>query len=136
MKQKLFKTMLLLCALIVGSGTMWGQSDKSTDYSGNVTLSTTGGSNASACKVIIGGTEYDGIKAGTSKNVGAVQITVPSGTKYLHLHVAAWNGETVTLAVTPDSYSDDIALTANTGIASNSPFTFSGDPSTSDLILL
>ena len=111
---------------------MWGQSDYSTDYTGNITLSTTGGTSASVCKVIIDGTQYDGIKAGTSSIAGAMKITVPANTKHLHVHVAAWNNTTASLAVTPAGYSDEIALTANSGISGNSPFTFSGDPSTSD----
>ena len=105
--------------------------DWSRVYTSNVTLSTSGGTSASTCKVAIGGTQYDGLKAGTGKVAGAVKITVPSGTTKLHLHIAAWNGENVTLTVTPSGYSSGIALTANSGIANNSPFTFSGDPSTS-----
>lgn len=111
---------------------VWGQSDYSSDYTGNVTLSTEGGENASECEIIISNTEYNGIKAGTSKNNGAVMITVPSGTKYLHIHAAAWNNTTCSLAVTPTGYSNPIALTANSGISNNSPFTFNGDANTSD----
>ena len=113
---------------------MYAQSDHSADYTGNVTLSTSGGTSASTCNVKINNTEYAGIKAGTGKVAGAVAITVPSGTKYLHLHVAGWNGETVSLSISPDTYSTvkTLSLTANNGISGNSPFTFSGDPSTSD----
>ncbi len=127
------KFMLLLCALIVGSGTMWSQSDYSTDFTGNVTLSTSGGTNASTCIVNINNTDYDGIKAGTSKNAGAVKITVPSKTKYLHLHLAAWNGETVSLAVTPAGYSNNIALTSHSAVSgSGTTYTLSGTLSSSD----
>ena len=134
MKQKftILTTALVLLAFLAIPLGMRGQSDYSTDYSGNITLSTEGGSNASDCQVIISNTPYDGIKAGTSGKTGAVMITVPSGTKYLHIHAAAWNNTTASLAVTPEGYSDEIALTANTGIANSSPFTFNGDPSTSD----
>ena len=111
---------------------MRGQSDYSTDHTGNITLSTDGGSNASECVINISGAEYAGIKAGTSSKTGAVMISVPAGTKYLHIHAAAWNNTTASLAVTPEGYSDEIALTANSGISNNSPFTFNGDPSTSD----
>ena len=121
----------LLVTLAIPMG-MWGQSDYSSDYTGNITLSADGGTNASACRIIISNTEYDGIKAGTSSKVGAVRITVPSGTKYLHIHAAAWNNTTCSLDVTPTGYSDAIALTANSGIANNTPFTFNGDASTSD----
>ena len=110
------------------AGTAWAQGDYSTDYTGNVKLSTTGGTSASACVVKIQqGTNtvnsYDGIKAGTSSKAGAVKITVPSGTKYLHLHTAAWNNESVTLAVSPSVYSDEISLTSDSGVSGNSPFT-------------
>ena len=134
MKQNLLNKLWLQVTVLVAlmttalAGTAWAQGDYSTDYTGNVTLSTTGGTSASACVVKIQqGTNtvnsYDGIKAGTSKVAGAVKITVPSGTKYLHLHTAAWNGETVTLAVSPSVYSDDISLTSDSGVSGNSPFT-------------
>lgn len=135
MKKKftiLITAAFMLLTMMATTGEMWGQSDYSTDYTGNITLSTTGGTQATTCLVKINNTDYDGIKAGTSKNAGAVKITVPSGAKYLHLHLAAWNNETVTLAVTPTGYSGNIALTNNSGISNNSPFTFNGDPSTSD----
>ncbi len=121
----LIKVMLSLCIIMTGSNA-WGQSDYSTDYTGNITLTN------SNCKVIINDTEYPGLKAGSSSNAGSMTLTVPSGTKYLHLHVAAWNGETVKLTVTPKGYSNDISLTTNSGISGNSPFTFSGNPSSSD----
>ena len=120
----------MMCALFTGQA--WAQSDFSDAFTGNVTLSTNDGTSTSACKVVISNTQYDGIKAGTGKIAGAVQVTVPSGTKYLHLHAAAWNGENVTLGVTPSGYSEDIALTANSGISNNSPFTFSGDATSDD----
>ena len=123
---------LALLTMMASTGTALGQSDYSSDYTGNITLSTAGGTNASDCVIAISGTNYAGIKAGTSSKVGAVVVTVPSGTKYLHIHAAAWNGTTASLAVTPDGYSENIALTANSGITNNSPFTFNGDPSTSD----
>ncbi len=111
------------------AGTAWAQGDYSTDYTGNVTLSTTGGTSASTCVVKIqqvGTTtvnSYDGIKAGTSSKAGAVKITVPSGTKYLHLHTAAWNNESVKLAVSSSAYNDEISLTSDSGVSGNSPFT-------------
>ncbi len=130
MKQKL--TFLLTALLLLTGMSLRAQSDHSTDYTGNVTLSTSGGTNASACKVIIGETQYDGIKAGTSSKAGAMIITVPSGTKHLHMHLAGWKNESVTLTVTPTGYSENITLTANNGISNNSPFTFDGDPSSTD----
>ena len=121
----------LLVTLAIPMG-MRGQSDYSSDYTGNITLSTEGGANASECVIRISETDYSGIKAGTSSKVGAVVITVPSGTKYLHIHAAAWSNTTCSLTVTPEGYSSAIALTANSGISNNSPFTFEGDASTSD----
>ena len=134
MKQNLLNKLWLRVGMIVAvmttalAGTAWAQGDYSTDYTGNVKLSTTGGTSASACVVKIQqGTNtvnsYDGIKAGTSSKAGAVKITVPSGTKYLHLHTAAWNNESVTLAVSPSVYSDEISLTSDSGVSGNSPFT-------------
>ena len=137
MRQKLFTLFKLralalvafMCTAITG---VWAQSDKSGDYTGNVKLSTEGGANASACKVVVDGTEYDGIKAGTSSKAGAFVLTVPSGTKYLHLHVAGWKGDAVTLSVTPEGYSESISVVADAGISNNSPFTLAGDASSED----
>lgn len=113
-------------------GVAWAQNDYSSNYTGNITLSTTGGTSATACKVVIGSSQYDGIKAGTGSVFGAVKISVPSGTKYLHLHFAAWNNENVTLSVSPTGYSGNISLVKDGGVKSNSPFTLSGNPSTGD----
>ena len=137
MKHNFLKTLRLyaLVALVLcGAGQAWGQSDYSTDYTGNITLSTSGGTNATACKVVIDYTEYDGIKAGTSSNAGAVKITIPANTKYIHLHAAGWKGETVKWSIKRGNTNivSNYALTADDGIASNSPFTFSGDPSSTD----
>ena len=124
------RNIVALClAFFLCAGSLWAQTDYSSTYTSAVTLSTAGGTNASTCSVSINNVSYDGIKAGTSSKVGAIQITVPENTKYLHLHAAAWNNTTVSLAVTPTGYSSDIALTANSGIANNSPFTFDGDAS-------
>ena len=132
MKQKhLLKSFFLLLAMMVGSS-VWAQTDKSVDYLGNVTLGTEEGVNASICTIVIDNTEYDGIKAGTSKSAGAVKISVPKNTKYLHLHLAGWKGESVTLTAVPNGYFEKINLTSNDGISNNSPFTFVGDASTTD----
>lgn len=114
MKNNLLNKLLSLTLLIMGGAFLnpaWAQSDYSTDYTGNVTLLTSGGTSTTACTISINNEDYAGIKAGTSKVAGAVKITVPSGTKYLHLHAAAWNGENVSLAVTPSGYSENISLT-------------------------
>ncbi len=130
MKRKL--TFLLTALLLLTRMSLWGQSDNSSTYTSNVTLSTTGGTSATNCKVVISNVQYDGIKAGTGSVAGAWKVTVPAGTQYLHLHVAAWKNDNVTLTVTPSGLVSDIALTSNNGISSNSPFTFDGDPSTND----
>lgn len=100
MNQKLrFFMLALLCAVL---NFAWGQADKSTTYTSNITLSTTGGTNASECEVSINNSGFAGIKAGSSKNAGAVQITVPAATQYLHFHAAGWKGETVKISVTKE----------------------------------
>lgn len=98
-------------------------------YTSNVTLSTEGGTNASAAKVRLtsDGTEYDALKAGTSSKSGAVVVTVPDGATKLHFHAYGWSGESVTLSVTaPDGVTvspSSVKIAANTGVSSNSPFT-------------
>lgn len=112
---------------------VWGQGNYSATYSSNCTL--TAGTNGSSCTINVGTEGYNGIKVGTSSKGGDMSVTVPAGAKYLHIHVAAWNGVTnLSLNITPNENvaPTSVALTANSGIANNSPFTFSGDPSTSD----
>ena len=107
-------------------------------YTSNVTLSTEGGTNASAAKVKLtsNGTEYDALKAGTSSKVGAVVVTVPDGATKLHFHAYGWNGENVTLGVTAPTgvtvSPASVNIAANTGVTSNSPFTLAegSDPKT------
>ena len=121
---------LLLCLLftIIGGGNFaWGQSDYSETYTSNVTLSTDGGTSASTCSVKIQKdmvtSPYDGIKAGTGNNSGAMAITVPSGTKYLHIHAAGWNKESVSLNVNPNTgvTPNVITLTSDGGVSGSGP---------------
>lgn len=119
---------MLLAVLVSGINAAWGQTDKSAVYTSNVTLSTTGGTSASTAKVkVTGDTQYDAIKAGTGSVKGAVMITVPAGTKYLHLHAAAWNGETVNISLAPNGNlnASYLAITADAGIKNSTPFTLS-----------
>lgn len=136
MKRKftfLIAAAVMLLTMVATTGEMWGQSDYSTTHTSNCTL--TEGTNGSVCTVVISETDYNGIKVGTSKAGGTMTVTVPSGAKYLHIHVAAWNGVTgLSLNITPNTNISptSVALTANTGIANNSPFTFSGTASSTD----
>ena len=103
-------------------------------YSSNVTLSTEGGTSASAAKVIFDETEggYDAIKAGTGSVSGAVKITVPAQATTLHYHAYGWNGEDVTLSITAPTgvtiSPESQAIISNAGVSSNSPFTLKNDP--------
>ena len=122
----------LLAILAIPMG-MWGQGNYSATYSSNCTL--TAGTNGSNCNINVGTEGYNGIKVGTSSKGGDMSVTVPARAKYLHIHVAAWNGvDNLSLNITPNENvaPTSVALTANSGIANSSPFTFSGDPSTSD----
>lgn len=68
----------------------------------------------------------DAIKCGTSSKSGDMTITVGAGATELTFYAAAWNGVTnSTLEITPEAKVSvsKVALTANTGIAGNSPFT-------------
>ena len=111
---------------LICSVTALGQSDKSSIYTSNVTLPTSG-SNASSCEVIINSTEYDGTKLGTKSNDGSASFSVPAGTKYIHLHVAAWNGKSPVFKYKVGNGSETAisGITSNSGIANNSPFTWS-----------
>ena len=122
--------MLLLVALLVGSVNVWGQSDYSAVYTSNCTIS---GSYAST--IVIDSKNYSGQKAGTSGAGGSISVTVPKDTKYLHLHMSGWSGESPSVSVSSSpagvTTTTSITVTANSGFNSNSPYTFSGDPSTS-----
>lgn len=122
MKQKftiLIAAAVMLLAILLQPTRLWGQA---TTYISNVTLTTSGGTNASTCNVSINSSTYSAIKIGTSKASGYAYITVPAGTVTLHVHCAAWNGEAANLSVstsasgvtiTPTSWS----LTADSGIS-------------------
>lgn len=93
-------------------------------------LTTTEGTSTSAVKVIIGGTEFDAIKAGTSSVAGAVKVTVPANTKTLHFHVAGWNNEGKAITVSGLSAEQKITITPDAGVANSSPFTLQGNAET------
>lgn len=121
------RLVILLCCLFVGKAL--AQSDKSSVYTSNCTLSS--GTNSTSCSVSISSKSYAGVKVGTSSNGGNMTITVPSGTKYLHLHISGWNGENPKVSISPSTNLNvsSISTTANSGISGSSPFTFSGDAS-------
>ena len=133
MKKLLLKSMLLLCALIVGSESVWAQSDYSATYTSNVTLPSSG-TNVSGCKVVINDTEYDGTKLGKRGTGASASIAAPKGTKYIHLHVAAWKDKSpgFTYKVGDATAVSISNITSDTGISNNSPFTFAGDATSSD----
>ena len=100
--------------------TINGTTDYSTLETSNVTLSTTGGTNAYTATV----NGEDALKGGKSGGAGTVKITVPSGTTTLHLHAAGWDGETVVLGVTAPSgvtvSPSSLSLTSNSAISGSS----------------
>ena len=134
MKSSFFTRFVAIILLLFGVGnSALGQSDKSAIYTSNVTLS--GGTNGSSCKVIISGTQYDGIKVGTASADGNMTIVVPSGTKYLHLHIAGWNGETPSVSISPASglSASSISCTSDSGISgTGTSYTLNGTPNSSD----
>jgi|GEM_PF-5025936 len=119
----------------IGVNQLAGSIDYSSVYTSNVTLSTTGGTSASTANVSIADISYDAIKAGTSKAQGAVKITVPSGATKLNVHIAGWNGENVSISVTPSTKVSKInnvtgntmSLTADSGVSgSGTTYTLNG----------
>ena len=109
------------------------------DYTGkntsNVTLSTTGGSSASTAKVRFSsnGTQYDAIKCGTGSAAGAMKLTVPAGTTKLHVHIAGWKNQSVSIEITPEdnvSSTNSFSIVSNNGVSNSSPFTLDAASST------
>lgn len=99
-----------------------------TTYTSNVTMKD--GTNSSAANVVIGGTKYDAIKAGNSKQSGTMTVKVPAGTKKLHIHAAAWKGKNVTISISGATVSPkEISLLGDSGLTgSETTFTLAGDP--------
>ncbi len=106
----------------LGAGGGGGGTDYSKVETSNVTL--TKGTNGYDAKV----NSNDAIKVGTSKLGGDMKVTVPAGTKKLHVHAAAWSGVTgLVLNITgAASTPTSITLSPDTGISGNSPFTLNG----------
>ncbi len=99
-----------------------------TTYTSNVTM--TAGTNSSAANVVIGGTKYDAIKAGTSRSSGTMTVKVPKGTTKLHIHAAAWKGKSVTISISGATVSPkEISLSGDSGLTGGGDtFTLAGDP--------
>ena len=104
------------------------ESEYATTYTSNIEYSGEDGSDASDAKVVIAGTEYPALKAGTGKQAGTAEITVPKGATKLHFHAAGWNGAEVTMVV-KNGVTELLSqkLTSDTGVAGNSPFTLAGN---------
>lgn len=98
-----------------------------TTYTSNVTM--TAGTKSSAAKVVIDGTKYDAIKAGTGDKAGKLSIKIPAGTTKLHIHAAGWKGDASSFTIEGATVSDKtITLISDIGVANGSPFTLKGDP--------
>ena len=121
------KKLSILFAALMACTLSFAQTDYSKTYTSNATLKA--GTNASAAEIVIGGTSYDGMKAGTAKNAGSIKITIPANSTNLHIHAIAWKGETgATVTITGATcVPASLTLADNSGISKSSPFTISGD---------
>lgn len=107
------------------------------DYSAEVTITVTAGAVWNDATMTKGTDAYDdatvngkaAIKIGTSKKGGDMTITVPAGATKLRFYAAAWNGVTgLSLNFSGATTSvASVALTADSGISNNSPFTLNGE---------
>lgn len=99
-----------------------------TTYTSNVTM--TKSTNSSEATVVIGGTKYDAIKAGTSSGPGELTIKVKAGTTKLHIHAAGWNKKNVSLLISGATVSPkEISLLSDSGLkGGGNTFTLAGDP--------
>lgn len=82
-------------------------------------LAISDGTYCSDATVVIGSDSYGGKKLGTSSNKTTnFTVTVPAGTKALHLHVIGWSGKSPKLKVTPEenvSSTNPVSVTADSG---------------------
>lgn len=111
-----------------------GESGEAVDYTSNVALPTVddSGNSAYVAKVIIDGTEYDGLKLGTSKKIGTyiVENLPATGDATLSFYGVAWNGKAGAVKITVENggtidgeASKEFALLSNAGAKENTPFT-------------
>ncbi len=98
-----------------------------TENTSNVTLGTGNSFNSSACSVIINNQTVNGAKVGSGSNGGSVRITVPQGTKVLHLHLAGWKDGVVKVDITRTtagtSVGETLTLKADSGVTGNGTYT-------------
>ena len=100
-----------------------------TSYTSNVTMTASASSNSSKATVVIDGTKYDAIKAGTGSKKGALSIKIPAGTTKLHIHAAGWKGDNSSFTIEGATVSDKtITLISDNGVNNGTPFTLKGDP--------
>ncbi len=100
----------------------------SLNYVWGTDVAITAGTNGTAASV----NGNTAVKIGTSSKGGDFSITVPSGATKLTLYAAAWKGVSdLSLNITPTAKVSptSIALTADNGVTSNSPFTLDGSES-------
>lgn len=126
-KRKKLGAILLGAILALGVGAGIGAGRVETGKAAPTVATMTAVENGSAAKV----NNKDAIKVGTSSKGGNMKITVGTGAVKLSFYAAAWNlvtGLSINLTGATAG-TTSFALTANTGIANNSPFTLSGDES-------
>ena len=99
-----------------------------TTYTSNVTMKD--GDNSQAAEVIIGGTKYAAVKAGTKAGAGKLSIKIPAGTTKLHIHAAGWKGDASSFTIEGATVSDKtITPMSDDGVSgSGTSFTLKGDP--------
>lgn len=102
-----------------------------TTYTSNIALDANADLKASEAVVKIDDVDYPAIKCGTGSVAGAMKLTVPAGSTKLHVHLAAWNGETVTVGITGATVSPaslDLVADANIKGSANN-YTLVNEPS-------
>lgn len=117
-RQHFLRTLLSSIVLMLFAATTWAE---------NATM--TAGTTGYASQTVNG---KDAIKVGTSQKGGDMTITVPAGATTLEFYAAAWSGVSgLSLNITPAANvgTTSVALTADSGISGNSPFTLSGSES-------
>ena len=65
------------------------------------------------------------VKIGTGSKLGSFTVTIPAGTKKLSFYALAWNKKACSITIAGTGSSEDltVALTANSGVSNNAPYT-------------